>query len=245
MVYRASHRSIVEKIAMKGWTLVFDLDGTLVDSAPDLAAATNHVLANLGLSPVDEAEIRPFVGHGALAMIEKAAAAHGRALNDHELHEQFEVFIAHYIEHIADTSRPYDGVVAALSLARDRGAVLAVCTNKMESHARKLLSALELTEHFAAITGRDSLGVWKPDPRHLTGTIALASGDARRAIMIGDTETDIKTAKAAGTPVITVDFGYSAEPVASFSPDVIISSYADLLPAIERLTGLCGRAGRQ
>jgi phosphoglycolate phosphatase len=235
----------VEKAVMKGWTLFFDLDGTLVDSAPDLAAATNHVLANLGLSPVDEAEIRPFVGYGALAMIENAAAAHGRALKDHELHEQFEVFIAHYIEHIADASRPYDGVISALQSARDRGAALAVCTNKMERHARNLLAALDLTKHFAAITGRDSLGVWKPDPGHLTGTISLAKGDAQRTIMIGDTETDIITAKAAGIPVIAVDFGYSAEPIASFAPDATISRYADLMPAIEQLTGCFEPARRQ
>lgn len=221
---------------MKGWTLVFDLDGTLVDSAPDLAAATNHVLANLNLTPVDESEIRPYVGHGALVMIERATAAHGRTLDRQALHGQFDIFLAYYAEHIADRSRPYDGVVDALESARAKGATLAVCTNKIERHANALLTALDLSKHFSAVTGRDSLGVWKPDPGHLTGTIARARGDASRAVMIGDSETDIRTAKAARVPVVAVDFGYSVEPVAAFEPDVTISSYAELLPAIETLT---------
>jgi phosphoglycolate phosphatase len=225
---------------MKGWTLVFDLDGTLVDSAPDLAAATNHVLENLDLTPVDESEIRPFVGHGALVMIERATAAHGRTLDRQELHDQFDIFLAYYAEHIADRSRPYDGVIDALQSARAKGATLAVCTNKIERHARQLLAALDLSKYFFAITGRDTFNVWKPDPGHLTGTIALARGDIERAVMIGDSETDIRTAKAAHIPVVAVDFGYSVEPVTAFDPDVTISSYAELLPAIETLTACDG-----
>ncbi|MGQ0456739.1 MAG: HAD hydrolase-like protein [Hyphomicrobium sp.] len=244
MGYRRRHRSIEKFCNMKGWTLVFDLDGTLVDSAPDLAAATNHVLASLGLTPVDERDIRPFVGHGALVMIEKAAAAHGRVLTGPDLYKQFDVFIEHYVAHIADASRPYDGVIAALETARAGGATLAVCTNKLESHAHALLGALGMSDYFAAVTGRDSLGVWKPDPGHLTGTIARAGGDIRRAILIGDTETDIATAKAAAAPVIAVDFGYSTESVASFAPDAVISRYAELIPAVERIAR-CAAVARQ
>lgn len=218
--------------AMNGWTLVFDLDGTLVDTAPDLAAATNHVLRHLGLAPVTEMDIRPFVGHGALVMIDKAAASHGRQLKQPELYGLFEVFIHHYTAHIADNSTPYAGVTAALEQFMGDGARLAVCTNKIEAHARTLLKALKMDHHFAAITGRDSLGVFKPDPGHLTGTIKLANGTSSKAMMIGDSETDIRTAKNAGIPVIAVDFGYSVEPVAAFKPDAIISHYRELPHAV-------------
>jgi len=220
---------------MDNWTLVFDLDGTLVDTAPDLAGATNHVMASLGLRSVDERNIRPFVGHGALAMVERAAAAQGRQLSQQELYDIFDVFIEHYTANIAANSVPYEGVIDALEAFEARGATLAVCTNKIEAHARALLDALGMTRHFKAITGRDSLGVFKPDPGHLTGTIALAGGDAQRALMIGDSETDIKTAQAARVPVIAVNFGYSIEPVASFAPDVIISHYREIGQAADGL----------
>ena len=221
---------------MRDWTLVFDLDGTLVDTAPDLAAATNHVLAQIGLAPVNEAEIRPFVGHGALVMIEQAAAAHGRHLQGQDLYNLFEVFLRYYERNIAVTSKPYDGVIAALEKLRRDGAKLAVCTNKIEAHAKALLADLDMTRLFSAITGRDTLAVFKPDPGHLTGTIALAAGTSAKAIMIGDSETDIRTAKAAHIPVVAVTFGYSVEPVASFAPDAIIAHYDELEGVLAELT---------
>ena len=220
---------------MQNWTLVFDLDGTLVDTAPDLAAATNHVMSRIGLQSVAENNIRPFVGHGALAMIEGAAAAQGRSLSQTELYDLFETFIMHYSANIAVHSRPYDGVIAALRDFKRDGAKLAVCTNKLESHARALLAELGMTDHFSAITGRDTLAMFKPDPGHLTATIALAGGTNLKAIMIGDSETDILTAKNAHIPVVAVDFGYSAEPVSTFKPDVVISHYRDLAGAIQSI----------
>lgn len=222
---------------MKGWTIVFDLDGTLVDTAPDLVEATNYVLGTLGLARINELEIRPFVGHGALAMIDNAVKAHGRALPERELHDLFEVFIAHYTAHIADRSRPYPGVIQSLEALRGKGATLAVCTNKIELHARQVLEALKLDGYFSALTGRDSLGNYKPDPRHLTGTIERAAGRPETSIMVGDSETDIRTAKAARVPIIAVSFGYSVDPVASFSPDAIIDDYQDLGAAVGKFAG--------
>lgn len=223
---------------MNNWTLVFDLDGTLVDSAPDLAAATNHTLKRFDLPPIDEEEIRRYVGNGAMAMIRGALKAHQRTVTDAELHAMFDDFLAYYADHIADTSRPYPGVVRALEAFAQQGAHLAVCTNKIETHARLLLDSLDLTRHFQAMTGRDTVGFSKPDPRHLTGTIALAKGDPKRAIMVGDSETDIATAKAAGIPVVAVDFGYATQPVEIYGPDVIISHYDDLQAAVTRLQQL-------
>lgn len=221
---------------MKGWTIVFDLDGTLVDSAPDLADSTNHVLRTLGLDPVDEVDIRPFVGHGALAMIEAAAKSRDCILLEPDLHKLFHVFIAYYSDHIADRSRPYPNVVTTLDALRGEGATLAVCTNKIEVHAEKLLDALDLSSRFAAVTGRDTFDVCKPDAGHFTRTVALAGGESDKAIMIGDSETDIKTAKAAGVPVIAVDFGYSVIPVETFNPDIVISNYSELRDALGRAT---------
>ncbi|MET0640694.1 MAG: HAD family hydrolase [Hyphomicrobium sp.] len=223
---------------MKGWTIVFDLDGTLIDTAPDLAEATNHVLSTLGLERIHELEIRPFVGHGALAMIEGAVKAHGRKLSERELHDLFEVFIVYYSAHLADYSVPYPHLIAALDGLKAEGATLAVCTNKMEAQALGVLRALKLDGYFSALTGRDSLGHYKPDPRHLTGTIALAGGRVDKSIMVGDSETDIKTAKAAHVPVVAVSFGYSVDPVASFGPNAIIDDYRDLRSAIGKLAGL-------
>lgn len=223
---------------MKGWTIVFDLDGTLIDTAPDLAEATNHVLSTLGLDRINEMEIRPFVGHGALAMIDGAVKAHGRKLSERELHDLFEVFLVYYTAHIADRSVPYPHIVAALEGLKAEGATLAVCTNKMEAQARAVLDALKLDGYFSALTGRDSLGAYKPDPRHLIGTISMAGGNADKSIMIGDSETDIKTAKAANIPVIAVSFGYSVDPVLSFGPDVIVDDYRDLRAEIGKLAGM-------
>lgn len=217
---------------MNGWTLVFDLDGTLVDTAPDLAAATNHVLTRYALPAVDDSEIRHYVGNGAMAMIRAALRAHGRTVDDDELMDLFEMFITHYAANIANTSRPYPGVIAALDSFAEQGAKLAVCTNKLEVHARLLLDTLGMSHHFQALTGRDTLSVCKPNPQHLTGTVDLARGDTSRAIMIGDSETDIATAKAARIPVVAVDFGYALEPVSIYAPDAIISHYDDLAQAI-------------
>jgi phosphoglycolate phosphatase len=223
---------------MKGFTLVFDLDGTLVDTAPDLAEATNHVLATLDLEPVSELNIRPFVGHGALAMIDGAVKSHGRTLTEPELHDLFEVFLTYYSANIAVRSAPYANMVTAIEALRSEGATLAVCTNKIEIQARQVLQALKLDGYFSALTGRDSLGVSKPDPKHLTGTIALAGGRSDAAIMIGDSETDIRTAKAAHVPIIAVSFGFSVDPVASFGPDAIIDDYRDLQAAVKTLAGM-------
>jgi phosphoglycolate phosphatase len=223
---------------MKGFTIVFDLDGTLVDTAPDLAEATNHVLETLGLERVSELDIRPFVGHGALAMIDAAVKSRGRTLTEVELNSLFETFFAHYSDNLAIRSAPYPHLISALDGLRDAGATLAVCTNKIEMQARQVLEALKLDGYFSALTGRDTLSVYKPDPGHLTGTIARAGGRPDTAIMVGDSETDIRTAKAAHIPIVAVSFGYSVDPVASFGPDAIIDDYRDLSDAVKRLAGL-------
>jgi len=215
---------------MHNLTLVFDLDGTLVDTAPDLVAAANHVLDHVGLPPIDAQSLRPYIGNGAKYMIEKATAA--AKLSEAEREVLLERFMDYYATHIAVGSRPFEGAVDALERFKAEGAKLAVCTNKREGMSRQLLDTLNLSRFFAAIAGRDTLPTCKPDPEALLGTIGLAGGQASQAIMIGDSKVDIATAKAARVPVIAVSFGYTDTPIETFEPDAIIDHYRDLEPAI-------------
>jgi len=217
---------------MAALTIVFDLDGTLVDSAPDLVAALNHVLAGEGLAPVPYKQGRTMVGGGARMMVERGLNAGGRVLPAPEIDRLAKDFIAHYAAHIADHSRPFPGVEAALDRLAGDGRRLAVCTNKLEWLSLRLLDALDLSGHFAAICGPDTFGVSKPDPRILEATIRRAGGDPAHAVMVGDSMTDIATARAAAVPVVAVDFGYTQIPAALLKPDRVIGSFADLPPAV-------------
>jgi len=221
-------------------TIVFDLDGTLIDTAPDLISTLNIILAREGLPPVEYDSARRMIGGGAKAMIERALATEGRASSKAELDRLFAAFIEHYAAHIADHSRPFPQLEATLEHLADEGHRLAVCTNKLEWLSVRLLDMLQLTRHFAAVCGQDTFGVQKPDPRMLRLTIERAGGENTRAIMVGDSGTDIRTSRAATVPVIAVDFGYSEVPIALLRPDRIIGSYADLPAAIRDIEA--GRA---
>jgi phosphoglycolate phosphatase len=213
-------------------TIVFDLDGTLIDTAPDLISTLNLVLAQEGLPPVEYDAARRMIGGGARGMIERALVAEGRPCSKAELDRMFAAFIEHYAVHIADRSRPFPQLEPALEHLAGEGHRLAVCTNKLEWLSVKLLDTLQLSRHFAAICGQDTFGVQKPDPRMLRLTIERAGGEVGRAIMVGDSGTDIRTSRAATVPVIAVDFGYSEVPIAQLRPDRIIGSFADLARAV-------------
>jgi phosphoglycolate phosphatase len=212
--------------------IVFDLDGTLVDTAPDLLDSLNHSLEAGGAAVTDTDGFRRFVGHGGRVMIERAYAAQQRSLDKVEHDRLFDLFLDHYGRNIPGRSQPYPGVPAALSRLAARGWLLAVCTNKTEEFSRRLLTGLGLAGRFAAICGADSFAFRKPDPRHLTETIARAGGDPRHAVMVGDSVTDIDTAKAAGIPVVAVDFGYTDRHVREFEPSRIISHFDELTVAL-------------
>ncbi len=213
-------------------TIVFDLDGTLVDTAPDLISTLNLVLAGEGLPPVAYDEARRMIGGGVRRMIERALSAEGRNVSLAELDRMFAVFIDHYKAHIADRSRPFPHVDTALQRLADEGLRLAVCTNKLEWLSVRLLDALNLSRYFAAICGQDTFGIQKPDPQMLRLTIGRAGGEMERAIMIGDSLTDIRTARAAKVPVIAVDFGYSEVAPAALKADCLISAFTELPAAI-------------
>ncbi len=222
---------------MSALTIVFDLDGTLIDTAPDLAETLNVILGRQGLAPVPYDKARAMIGFGARHMIETALAHERRAASTGEIDRMFNDFIVHYAAHVADRSQPFPGLTEALDHLAAKGFILAVCTNKLEGLSRLLLDALGLTQRFAAICGQDTFGIQKPDPEVLRRTIAMAGGNPARAIMVGDSATDINTAKAAGIPVITVDFGYTDIPVAQLGPDRVIGHYRELADAVSALSG--------
>jgi phosphoglycolate phosphatase len=213
-------------------TIVFDLDGTLIDTAPDLVDTLNLVLGQEGLPAVPFEKARNLIGGGARGMISRALETEGRDCPQAELDRLYNAFIAHYAAHIADRSRPFPHLEATLDQLSATQRRLAVCTNKLEWLSRRLLDTLQLTDRFAAICGQDTFGIQKPDPEVLRRTIHRAGGEPAQAIMIGDSGTDIRTARAAGVPVIAVDFGYSEVPIATLQPDRIISSFAELPGAI-------------
>jgi phosphoglycolate phosphatase len=226
---------------MAGVTVVFDLDGTLVDTAPDLVETLNVVFTREGLPSVPFERARSLIGGGARVMIERGLLAEGRSCAPAEIDRLFRQFTQYYSAHIADRSRPFPALEAALdSLAAD-GAQFAVCTNKLESLSVKLLDALDLSRHFVAICGQDTFGVQKPDPQILLKTIGQAGGDPERAVMVGDSANDINAARAAGIPIVAVDFGYTEVPVTELNPDRVISGF-DALPVAVR--GLMGAALR-
>lgn len=216
-------------------TLVFDLDGTLVETAPDLTAALNVVLAIEGLPRADPIRARNAIGHGARAMIHRALSDISEPASDARLDRLLAEFLDYYVDHIADESHPFPGVADALDRLEADGWQFAVCTNKRAPLANKLLDALDMSGRFRVIAGPDTYGMAKPDPAHLLRTIDAAGGDAGRAIMVGDSRTDVDTARAASVPVIGVDFGYTDTPMAEIGPDVVISHYDAILGAVERL----------
>jgi phosphoglycolate phosphatase len=210
--------------------LVFDLDGTLVDTAPDLIDTLNALFRREGIAPVAYDEARRFIGGGARILIERGLAAIGRSASREEMDKLYGDYVEAYADRIAEFSRPFPGLESALDRLAASGFRFAVCTNKLERLSTKLLDALELSQRFEVICGQDTYGIQKPDPRVLHRTIAAAGGELQGAVMIGDSLTDIATARAAQIPVIAVDFGYTDTPVHQLDPDRVISHF-DQLPA--------------
>ncbi|QCI66730.1 HAD hydrolase-like protein [Phreatobacter stygius] len=216
-------------------TIVFDLDGTLVDTHPDLIGTLSWLLEAEGLDPVDLVQAKNLIGHGMKPMIEKALKLQGRGSTQDEIDEVFGRYVVAYEKRIAAASRPYPGIVAALDHFAAEGMLLAVCTNKLHRLAVKLLDELDLTRHFQVITGFDTYPVRKPHPDHLIFTIRDAGGDPAKAVMIGDSETDIRTAQAARVPLVAYSGGYTAIPLPELNPDVILDDYHDLPATVARL----------
>lgn len=215
--------------------VVFDLDGTLVDTAPDLLAALNHTLEGLTEDFLTLDHVRRMVGQGSAALIGEGLAFLGLSHAPEEVDALQEKFLAHYFENVARTSKAFPGVADLLHRYDQEGCKMAVCTNKLEAPSVRLLSELGLAGHFQAIVGRDTLAWSKPDPRTLQETIARAGGDPARTVYVGDSITDVKTAKAAQIPCILVTFGYTREPVQTLGGDALIDHFDELDAAISGL----------
>jgi phosphoglycolate phosphatase len=216
-------------------TVVFDLDGTLVDTAPDLINALNYVLDREGLPPVPLLSARNMIGAGARKLIERGLELDGRSAGVHDITRLTGDFIDYYAAHIADASRPFEGLEGALD---DLGAIgyrFAVCTNKLEWLSKLLLDRLGLSSRFSAICGADTFGISKPDPAILRETIARAGGQLSSTIMVGDAGPDIGVARRAGIPVIGVEFGYTEVPIADLKPDRLINHMRELPAAVQSL----------
>jgi len=216
--------------------VVFDLDGTLIDTAQDLVASLNHTISLEGLDPVGLDDLTWLVGHGGQVMIRRAFSLRGRELADGDLARMLDVFVDHYAGAMPGVSAPYPGLVAAMDRLSDAGFALAVCTNKNEMLARRLIDGLGLSPRFSAITGGDTFSVRKPDAEHLLGTVSRAAGDPARTVMVGDSLNDMLVARNAGVPSIGVPFGYSDVPVAELDPTHVITHFDELTPdLVDRL----------
>jgi phosphoglycolate phosphatase len=218
--------------------VIFDLDGTLVDTAPDLMRATNHVLEGLGRRAISMDEVRSFVGHGARALLTRGLAATGGVPENYDVEPDYRRFVDFYSGNIAEGSVPFPGVVKLLERLRGEGFGLGVCTNKLEGLSVQLLNALDMSRYFGSVVGPDTLGVAKPDPRPFREAVSRLGLVAPRAVMVGDSETDVLTARNAGVPVIGVPFGYTPRPVAEFGPDRMIAHFDEAYEAIQDLFAL-------
>ena len=220
---------------LKGWTIAFDLDGTLVETAPDLIGTLNRMLAarDIPRMPVETAQ--HLVGHGALALLRHGFQEAGAAWDEVEAPALLQIFLDDYLEHIADHSRPYEGVVETLDRLAERGALLCVATNKRTDLSVALIEALGLTRHFAVVCGPDRVSARKPDGAHVREAVQMAGGDPARAVMVGDGAPDVQAAKHAGVPCVVVSFGYTPIPAEDLGGDVLIDHFADLEEAIDGL----------
>lgn len=223
-------------------TILFDLDGTLVDTAGDLTASLNHALTTLGRPAMDAPTVRNLVGHGARKLLERGLAATGE-MTPELVEAGVQPFLEYYGRNIAAHSRPFDGVEAALTRLEAQGYTLGICTNKPASLAEALVDELGWSSRFRAVLGADSRPWRKPDPRHLEATLAESGG--RRPIFIGDSRTDADTAIAARVPLILVSFGYSTEPVETLGADRLINHFDELIPAIDSIQAAFKADGRE
>jgi phosphoglycolate phosphatase len=210
--------------------LVFDLDGTLADTAPDLLATLEAVLPRHGVPVAIDSSYRDGIGQGARVLIQYALKRQNVAVGKPTLDAIHRDFLVHYEANICVRSRLFPGTIALLDRFAAAGWSFAICTNKPEGMSRHLLTELGIAERFAAIGGGDSFPLRKPDPAHLLMTIVAASGSPDSSVMVGDSRTDLDTARGANVPVVGVTFGYTLAPMATLAPDLLIDSFDELTP---------------
>jgi phosphoglycolate phosphatase len=216
---------------LAGITAVFDLDGTIADTAGDLADAANAALMSEGFAAVPAAAIAKSAGYGTRAMLRSGLLAGGYNADAEQMLRMSDKLVAHYEDNIAHKSQLFPGFAEAAGLLQARGAKLVLCTNKRERLTAKLLSALAIGGLFEAVAGGDTFPFHKPDPRHISELVQLAGGTLSSAVMVGDSESDVDAAKAAGIPVIAASFGYASVPASELGADAVLNRF-DELPAL-------------
>ena len=220
---------------LEGWTVAFDLDGTLVETHRDLVGTLNRMLVKHGLPEAPMESAAALIGGGARPMLQHGFELAGASWEEAHAPALFEEFLADYVEHIADHSRPFPGVVETLEALAARGVVLCVATNKRTDLSEILLEKLDLTRHFAAIVGPDKVSARKPSGAHLIEAVRMAGGDPAKAVMVGDAAPDTGAARDAGMPCIVCTFGYSPVPPAELGGTVLIQSFSELEAELNRL----------
>ncbi len=223
-------------MAIKPSGVIFDLDGTLVDSARDLSAALNHVLKQASRPEIALSQVRHMVGDGARALIIKGFSETGHLPDDAEIDIIQDEFLSYYSDHITDQTIIFPGAMRVIERLAEMQIPLGLCTNKAIKLTEKIMTEFGLADYFSAIVGGDSFDYQKPDPRHLTSTLEIMRVEAEGAVMVGDSGNDILAAQRAGIPVIGVSFGYSKTPIAELNPDIIIDHYDDFLNSLGRLS---------
>ncbi len=215
--------------------VVFDLDGTLVDTAPDILGHLNEMLGELGRPGLELDQVRPMIGDGLRRLLIRGLEASGGVPDGLDIERLFQRCIQRYTDKPVRSSRPFDGMVDTLEALSCAGMRLGVCTNKPQKPTDKVLSALDLDRYFEAVIGGDALPIKKPDPAHLLTVLEHLNVDPLRAVLIGDSATDLKTARAAGIPCILVSFGYTATPAAELGGDGVIDHSSALVPNLIHL----------
>ena len=215
---------------------IFDLDGTLADTSADLLNAANVVLEPEGLPLLTLERDKSFAGRGAREMLRRSLSFVGRGPDDPAVDRLYQPFLEAYAQALAVETHLYDGVVACLDRLEADGWRIGVCTNKPEGLALQVLEALDVRHRFPAILGADTLPVRKPDPEHLIETARRIGADPARAVMIGDTLTDLSTARHAGVPCVLTSFGFAAQPLSELAPDAIVDHYDEIPPLLDRLS---------
>lgn len=218
--------------------ILFDLDGTLMETAPDLHQALNHCLTSIGRDEVSLLEVKHMVGQGARKLLEKGLNATGGMVSEEELDKLFDLFLEYYGDHLSDHSFAFPGVFDALKKLKSMNVEMGICTNKPYSLAKDISDDCGLSEYCTVLTGGDSFNFRKPDPRHLTETLKLFGTPTSHAIMVGDSINDIAAAKAAGIPSIAVTFGYTETPAEELGADIVIDHFDKLVSAVQELTSL-------
>lgn len=214
-----------------GYCVLFDLDGTLLDTAPGLVETMNVLLAREGRPGMSLEALRPLVSHGAKAIISHAMAQTGPAADAAKVDALFEAFISHYRATMTEASTPYPGLRNCLDVLTARGLRLGICTNRIEASARELMKALGLDQYFIAVTGQDTYDAAKPDPTPVLETLKQMGGTSGQAMFVGDSEIDVAAARAAGLPVIVTSFGYGGMAADQLGADQVFDHYDDL-PAL-------------